>query len=165
MAVKVAANVAGGFLFFTMTGAIKSWLSCQLKRSEVKLILSERGWWRAAGKGLRGSDLLIVRGMMDCDGRLQSLAPVNYEENQRRQEVALGGRAIFSPPDAPFKTWRHKNEDRKKERDGGTVQQGAVFLKMFQIRAICQMQVGRLWKLVGDWMIFCRYVCFYLCKT
>lgn len=38
-----------------LTGAIKSWLSCQLKGSEVKLILSETGWqWAAWRGGVRG---------------------------------------------------------------------------------------------------------------
>lgn len=40
-----------GYALSSMTGAIKSWLSCQLKGSEVKLILSEKGLWWATGRG------------------------------------------------------------------------------------------------------------------
>ncbi len=57
------------------------------------------------GEGLGGCDLLIVRHMMDWDGgrgRPQCAGPVNYEENQWRQEVTRGGWAILSPPDARF---------------------------------------------------------------
>lgn len=50
-----------------LAGAIKSWLSCQLKGSEVKLILSETGravsLMESRGRGRGGCDLSIV--MMD----------------------------------------------------------------------------------------------------
>lgn len=52
-----------------------------------RLVVSHR-------EGLGGCDLLIVRGMPDWEregGGWQCVAPLNYEENHRRQEVTQGG--------------------------------------------------------------------------
>lgn len=49
-------------------------------------------------------------------GSLQCAAPMNYEENQWRQEVTQGGWTILSPPDALFQNWgrKQKAENEKK---------------------------------------------------
>lgn len=96
-----------GYALSSMTGAIKKLieLSAQRVRGQThpvrnRLVVSH-------GEGLGGCDLLIVWGMMDWEGErgvgsLQHVAPMNYEENQWRQEVTQGGWTILSPPDALF---------------------------------------------------------------
>lgn len=150
------------FLFFTMTGARKSWLSCLLKRSEVKLIPSERGWWRGAGKGLRGSDLLIVRGMIDCEGRLRGLAPVNYEENRRRQEVAPGGRAIFVTTWCSFQNLETQKGGQKNGREMEELSiRGLLSWKCFR-SGLFQMQVGCVGKLMVGLSDHQQKICMFL---
>lgn len=96
-----------------LPGAIKRWLSCQLKGSEVKLILSETGWrwasWRG-GVGVGGCDPSIV--MMDREeaegvfsaqkisgdkrwarvaGQFCDHLMLFSETSKRKQKVGVGG--------------------------------------------------------------------------
>ena len=65
-------------------------------------------------EGLGGCDLLIGRDMLDWEGGggggLRRAAPVNYEENQWRQEVIRGGWSILS--------WRSSSKRKKNWRGG-----------------------------------------------
>lgn len=68
--------------------------------------------------GLWPVDCLRYDGLgRGAGGSLHCAAPMNYEENQWRQEVTQGGWTILSPPDALFQNWARKQKaENEKER-------------------------------------------------
>lgn len=93
-------------------------------------------------EGLGGCDLLIVRGMMDWEvgrgGRLQCVAPVNYEENQWRQGVAQGGWAILSPPDSLLKTVEKRRRVKRRKERGKMCPAGGCSSKNILVQRLSQ---------------------------
>lgn len=67
-------------------------------------------------------------------GRLHRAAPMNYEENQWRQEVTRGGQAISSAPGDLFWHWEEKRKKKWRKREEKCDQQGAVFLRILQFK-------------------------------
>lgn len=138
--------------FFAKTDAIKKQieLSAQGVGGQThpvwsRLVVSHR-------EGLGGCDLLIVRGMTHWEGsrgRLQCVAPMNYEENQWRQEGAQGGWAILSPPDALFlKLWRKEKVEKEKER-GKICPAGGFSSKNILVQRLSQTSFRVIWKYIS----------------
>lgn len=119
-------------LFFAMTGAIKSRLSCLLEGSKVKLILSEGGWWWATGKswGLWPVDCPRYDGLGEGRGRLPYVAPTDLWGKSVATRGDTGWLGNFVTTWRSFWNERKEKETVEEEKERGKyVQQGGCSSK------------------------------------